>query len=66
LQLAEQRLAVGQERALLREVLDRLVERRRPEGDRVLDERPRDVGQRAERDVEVAEQRGLGLRTGSS
>jgi hypothetical protein len=59
-QLAEQRLAVGQERPLLREVLDRLVECRGPSGDRVLQERPRDVGQRAERRVEVAEQLGLG------
>jgi hypothetical protein len=59
LQLAEERLAVGQERTLLREVLDPLVERRRAAGDRVLDERPRDVGQRAEGDVQIAEQLGL-------
>ena len=39
---------------LLREVRDRLVERGRPAADRVLQERARDVGERAEGRVEVA------------
>src|SRR3712207_7931484 len=46
-QLAEQALAVGQERALDREALDRRVERRRSRLDRLLQLR-RDVGERSE------------------